>query len=193
MDTDAARHPERFTGLIEHLESHAGTCTGAEPPTVRGGNRGYALAFYALPGDGPVTVVSNGLRFQALRVSLEQELACTLRAGQAEAARHLVDTVCGLAMERETGVEDDTILDNGRPLFTGTAVHGAISGPHPYFPEEFDTFHDDTGTATLQVMTLVPATAPELALATEQGVTRLRELWTEHGTDVLDIERDSAV
>jgi len=189
VDTDAARHPERFTGLIEHLERHAGACAGAEPPTVHGGNRGYALAFYALPENGPVTVISNGLRFQAVSASLEQELACTLHADQAEAARHLVDTVCGLVIERGQGVDEDVMLDNGNPLLAGTDIHGVIAGPHPFFPEDFDLFHDESDTVALRVVTLVPATAADLAFANEFGVERLRERWAEEGTDVLDVER----
>lgn len=193
VDTDAARHPERFTGLIEHLERHAGLCSGAEPPTVRGGNRGYALAYYELPDGGPVTVVSNGLRFQPLTTLLEQELACTVHADTAEAARYLVDVVCGLAMEREQGLEDGTILDNKSPLLAGTEIHGLIASGHPFFPEEFDLFHDANGALTLRVLTLVPATGPELAFAAEHGVDSLWERWSSGAVDLLDVERGSAV
>jgi len=189
----AVLHPERFDGLLEHWEHYAGAFAGAEPPTVRGGNRGYVLALFQHQTDGTATVISDGLRFQPISAPLEQEIVCTVRADQVGAAHALVDLTCALTINNGEGIAYDQILDNDRALFDGTNMHGAIALPHPYFGEDFDLFHDADGMLQLQMITLVPATEPELVYADEHGADALYRLWHERATDLCDVERACAL
>ena len=191
--TPAARHPERFDGLFEHWELHAGPCAGMEPPNVRGHNRGYVLALFQREEDKMATVVSDGLRFQPITTALEQELACTVRVDQIGAAHALVDLTSALTINNRHGLEYDQILDNDRPVLDGTDMIGVITLPHPYFGEDFDLFHDATGKLQLQMITLVPATEQELVFADEHGAEALYKLWHERSTDLLDVSRPSAI
>jgi hypothetical protein len=180
----AVLHPERFDGLFEHWETHAGECVGIELPTVRGTNRGYVLSLFH-HSTGMATVISDGLRFQPVTSILEQD--------QVGAAHAIVDLTCTLTINNAVGLEYDQILDNDRPLLDGTQMQGVITLPHPYLGERFDLFHDTDGKLQLRMITLVPATEQELVYADEHGADALYEVWHEKRTDLLDVERASAL
>lgn len=178
-----------MAGLIEHLESFAGRCGGAEPPTVRGGNRGYALAFYS--DERTSTVISNGVRFQEVAAVLPEELACTLRTDQEAAAHHIVDVVAAKVIETGRGVEWDQVLVWDGPLLADTEIHGLLAGTHPYFDEGFNTFPVER--PELRIVTLIPATERELALAADKGAEHVVELWAARATPLHDVTRACAV
>lgn len=184
---------ERFAGFVEHVERYAGECTGAEAPTVDGANRGFAIAFFEDADEPSTTTVTNGLRFQRLAVSMPEELACTVRREQTEAARHLLDFTGRLMLSRGQGLEWGTVLRNDTAVLVGTQIYGLIAGPHPYFDDGFDELRDEAGVAELRVVTLVPATPAELVLAQEQDAHALYAIWAEQQTDLADVTRASAV
>ncbi|MBK0865706.1 MAG: suppressor of fused domain protein [Saccharopolyspora sp.] len=181
----------RFIGLAENLERHAGTPTAAEPPNVRGDNRGYGLVFFHLDQYHLSTVISSGLRFQPLGADPAQELACTVYKEQAEAARHLVDVTSELLVESGTHLVPDQIVPNESPLLPGTEFFGVLASGHPLFPPEFTRFTDQEGTEQLQVFTLLPVTLGELNYILDSGVTALRQQWARFEVDVFDLGRPS--
>ena len=181
----------RFIGLAENLERHAGTPTAAEPPNVRGENRGYGLVFFHLEQYHLSTVISSGLRFQPLGADPAQELACTVYKEQAEAARHLVDVTSELLVQSGTHLVPDQIVPNESPLLPGTEFYGVLASGHPLFPPEFTRFTDPDGTEQLQVYTLLPVTLGELNYILDNGVTALRQQWARFEVDVFDLGRPS--
>ncbi|WP_243791417.1 suppressor of fused domain protein [Saccharopolyspora gloriosae] len=181
----------RFIGLAENLERHAGTPTAAEPPNVRGENRGYGLVFFHLEQYHLSTVISSGLRFQPLGAEPAQELACTVYKEQAEAARHLVDVTSELLVQSGTHLVPDQIVPNESPLLPGTEFYGVLASGHPLFPPEFTRFTDPDGNEQLQVYTLLPVTLGELNYILDHGVTTLRQQWARFEVDVFDLGRPS--
>ncbi|GAA3363467.1 MULTISPECIES: suppressor of fused domain protein [Saccharopolyspora] len=181
----------RFIGLAENLERHAGTPTAAEPPNVRGENRGYGLVFFHLEQYHLSTVISSGLRFQPLGADPAQELACTVYKEQAEAARHLVDVTSELLVQSGTHLVPDQIVPNEAPLLPDTEFYGVLASGHPLFPPEFTRFTDPEGVEQLQVYTLLPVTLGELNYILDNGVTALRQQWARFEVDVFDLGRPS--
>ncbi|GAA4852620.1 suppressor of fused domain protein [Saccharopolyspora rosea] len=195
MTTDQERAAmggaHRFKGLAESLERHAGKPTGAEPPNIRGDNRGYGLVFFYCEQYHLSTVISTGLRFQPLGAEPAQELACTVYKEQAEAARHLVDLTSELLVRQRTHLVPDQIVPNEEPLLPGTEFHGVLASGHPLFPPEFTRFTDPDGIEQLQVFTLLPVTLGELNFILDHGVTALRQEWSRFEVDVFDLGRPS--
>ncbi|GAA2819643.1 suppressor of fused domain protein [Saccharopolyspora taberi] len=181
----------RFVGLAENLERHAGRPTAAEPPNVRGDNRGYALVFFHQERYHLTTVISSGLRFQPLGAEPAQELACTVYKEQAEAARHLVDMTAEVLVKQRTHLVPDQIVPNEQPLLPQTEFHGVLASGHPMFPPEFTRFTDADGVEQLQVFTLLPVTLGELNFILDNGVTALRQQWARFEVDVFDLGRPS--
>lgn len=181
----------RFIGLAENLERYAGRPTGAEPPNVRGNNRGYGLVFFHLEKYHLTTVISSGLRFQSIGADPAQELACSVYKEQAEAARYLVDLTAELLMTKSTHLVPDQIVPNEQPLLPDTEFHGVLASGHPLFPPEFTRFTDASGVEQLQVFTLLPVTLGELNYILDHGVTALRQQWARFEVDVFDLGRPS--
>lgn len=181
----------RFIGLAENLERHAGTPIGAEPPNVRGDNRGYGLVYFNFDEYHLTTVISSGLRFLPLGADPAQELACTVYREQADAARHVVDVTAELLVKEQTYLVPDQIVPNEKPLLAGTEFHGVLASGHPLFPPEFTRFVDADGIEQLQVFTLLPVTLGELNYILDYGVTSLRQQWARFEVDVFDLGRPS--
>lgn len=180
-----------FAGLPEVLERQAGTPTAAEPPNVRGADRGYGLAFFHREEFHLTTVVSSGLRFQPLGAPLPQELACTVYKEQAEAGRYLVDLTAELLVRTRTHLVPDQVVPNREPLLPNTEFHGVLAGGHPLFDSEFTRFTDGRDEETLQVFTLLPVTLGELNYVLDRGVDSLRQQWARFEVDVFDLGRPS--
>jgi hypothetical protein len=51
------------------------------------------------------SVVTNGLRFQELDEELPEELVCSMRTGQQDAAQYLVDTVAQMVLGNGAALE----------------------------------------------------------------------------------------
>jgi hypothetical protein len=183
----------RFVGLAENLERHAGRPAGAEPPNIRGENRGYALVYFELDEYHITTVISSGLRFQPLGAEPAQELACTVYKEQGPAARHLVDITAELLVNEGTHLVPDQVVPNERPLLPNTEIHGVLASGHPMFPPEFTRFVDPDGVEQLQVFTLLPVTLGELNYILDHGVSALRQQWARFEVDVFDLGRPSVV
>ncbi|RCW43581.1 suppressor of fused protein SUFU [Halopolyspora algeriensis] len=181
----------RFVGLAENLEYYAGTPSGAEPPNVRGDNRGYGLVFFQREEYHLTTVISSGLRFQPIGAEPAQELACTVYREQAEAARYLVDLTAQLLVNMGTHVVPDQVIPNEEPLLANTEFHGVLTSGHPLFPAEFTRFTDADGVEQLQVFTLLPVTLGEINFALDSGVSALRQQWSRFEVDVFDLGRPS--
>lgn len=187
----AQRGAHRFIGLAENLEHYAGSPTGAEPPNVRGDDRGFGLVFFYREPYHLSTVISSGLRFQPLGADPTQELACSVYREQAEAARHLVDITAELLVTQRTYLVPDQIVPNEQPLLPNTEFHGILASGHPLFPPDFTRFTDDQGVEQLQVFTLLPVTLGELNFILDHGVTKLRQEWARFEVDVFDLGRPS--
>jgi hypothetical protein len=185
---------EPFAGLLPHLERYLGPVGEFEEPTVLGYNRGYGLFFCYAP-NYIVSVVTNGLRFQRLTVVYPQELVCTVRVDQRKDAHLLVPLTAGIVMQRGSGLMIDEIILSAdpEPIVPGTEIAGVIAANHPYADDGFDTLTTPTGAVELQLITLIPATRPELELAQRSGIDALYDIWEKEGTDLLDMRRPSTV
>ncbi|WP_433631209.1 suppressor of fused domain protein [Nocardia sp. CA-120079] len=183
----------QFPNLLEHNSGHLGKFRYAEAAEIDGRNRGYDLAFFD-NDEYPVTsVITNGLRFQEVSSLLPEELVCTLRTGQEGFAHHIVDITAGLVLRNRRGIEYDSVLTNATPLIDGTEIHGVIGYPSPFFGDEFDLLRDPDGQPVLQLITLLPITRQEAEFAGDNSPDELWEIWQENRTDLLDINRGSAL
>lgn len=190
-DTAALGGAHRFVGLAENLERHAGRPTDAEPPNVRGSDRGYGLVFFQAEEYHLTSVISSGLRFQPIGADPAQELVCTVYREQAEAARYLVDLTAQLLVELGTHLVPDQIVPNEQPILANTEFHAILASGHPLFPPEFTRFTDSEGVEQLQVFTLLPVTLGELNYVLDNGVAALRRQWARFEVDVFDLGRPS--
>ncbi|MFF3948168.1 suppressor of fused domain protein [Streptomyces sp. NPDC001902] len=164
-----------------------------EGPTAGGGNRGFGL-FFCRSGDRDlVTAVTNGLRFRNLTAIMPLELACTLRLEQRAAARALTVLAAALALRTGEGPTFDQVVPAPEPLVPGTRIEGVMIAPHPYALDGFESLVNADGRPELQLLTVVPVTADEIAYVGEHGPDALYEQWEEQETDLLDVTRTAAV
>ncbi|WP_433602205.1 suppressor of fused domain protein [Nocardia sp. CA-135953] len=183
----------QFPNLLEHNTGHLGKFRYAEPAEIEGRNRGYDLVFFDNEEYPVTSVITNGLRFQELSSLLPEELVCTLRTGQEGFAHYLVDVTAGLVLQNRRGLEYDSVLVNDSPLIKETEIHGVMGYPSPFFGDEFDLLRDADGQPVLQLITLLPITQQEAEFASENSPDELWEIWQENRTELLDINRGSAL
>ncbi|MFE3188737.1 suppressor of fused domain protein [Nocardia sp. NPDC059240] len=183
---------QKFTGLLEHLERRLGPVQRVESANTDNGNRGYDLTFYDVEEPPVTTVVTNGLRFQNITSMLPEELVCSLRSDQQHIAHYLVDSIASMIIRNRRGMEFGSIFENDQPIVEGTEIVGVIAHVNPTFDQGFNLFPDATA-PVLQMITLVPVTAPEIDFAHGEGEDALFEVFWLNRTNVLDVHRRSAV
>jgi hypothetical protein len=104
-----------------------------------------------------------------------------------------------MVLDDGAGVVVGTIIPGDRPLSEDTAMTamtGVTCAQRPFADAEFDTVRDADGKVEMQTITLVPVSSAEIALATEQGIDALFEIWERQETDLADLTdlaRPSAV
>lgn len=183
----------RFQGFQEHVTTFLGEVERVLSAQSADGNRGYDLVFCHQSEMDVWSVVTNGLRFQELDEELPEELVCSVRTGQQDAAQYLVDTVAQMVLGNGAALEYGRLVPGPEPLLPGTAIQGIIALAHPYAPDEFDLLKDAYGTVELQLVTLVPVTKAESDYLATNGVEPMHAKWQEAESDLLDIYRPSAV
>ncbi|AUG81714.1 hypothetical protein CFP65_7112 [Kitasatospora sp. MMS16-BH015] len=183
---------QRYQGLLEHLTERLGPVRSVEPARSERGNRGYDLAFYSQAEPPITTVVSNGLRFQQVAAIRPEELVCSLLPDQQHLARHLVDSIASLIIRHKQGMEYGSVFHNDRPIIEETEITGVVGQVSPLFGRDFDLF-PNADAATLQLITLVPITTPEVAFIQAEGADKLFEVFYLNRTNILDVGRRSAV
>jgi hypothetical protein len=184
---------QKYSGFLDHIQEFLGPVTSAEPPTIDGGNRGFAIFFCDSTDGDLVSAVTNGLRFQKITAIMPLELACTLHKDQQSAARVLIALTATLTIQKGEGPAFDQVIPAPEPLIPGTEIEGVMIVPHPYIEDGFESLLNSEGQTELQILTLVPVTAAEIAFSEENGPDALYEIWEEQETDLLDINRPSAV
>jgi hypothetical protein len=98
-----------------------------------------------------------------------------------------------MVLDGGAGVVSGTIIPGEQPLAGGSAMTGVICAEHPFADAAFDTVLDADGKPEMQIITLIPASPAELALATERVADTVFERWEQQETDLADINRPSAV
>ncbi|MBG0566744.1 suppressor of fused domain protein [Actinoplanes aureus] len=184
---------EKYSGFLDHIQSYLGPVRETEPPTVTGGNRGYALFFCRTPDDDLLSVVTNGLRFQPITAVLPQELVCTVHSVQRKAAHLITALTAEVVMKGRRGLALEQVIPSPGPLVPDSDIGGVIAAAHPYADDEFDMLRSAEGAVELQLITLIPATTGELLYAERHGTGALFEQWETRETDLLDAFRRSAV
>ncbi|HEY0451512.1 suppressor of fused domain protein [Actinophytocola sp.] len=184
---------EKFSGFVDHIQHYLGTIRDGEPPTVGGGNRGYALFFLVNASGDLVSVVTNGLRFQRIRAVRPQEFVCTLRAQYEQQARFLTILTADQVIRTGVGLVFDQVVLADNILIPDSQIQGIIASTHPYVDEDLEDLTDDNGEVELQILTLIPITGPEGRLAQESGADALYDRWEAQETDLLNPFRPSAV
>ena len=182
-----------FAGFLPQITEHLGPVQWVEDATAHGPNRGFAVLYLNAPGNEIGSAVTNGLRFQNIKTVFPQELCCSLLAEQEETAHKIVVQVARMVLDGGAGLVSGTIIPGDQPLAEGSAMTGVICAEHPFADAEFDTVRDADGKAEMQIITLIPATPTELALATNQGTDALFEIWEQQATDLADLNRPTVV
>jgi hypothetical protein len=184
---------EKFSGFLDHIQRHLGQIRDGEPPTVGGGNRGYALFFLLNAGGDLVSVVTNGLRFQRIRAVKPQEFVVTVHARFERQAHFLAVITADQVIRTGVGLVFDQVVLADQPLIPESQIQGVIASTHPYIDSDLEDMPGADGDIELQLLTLIPVTGAEGRLAQQQGADALYDRWEERQTDLLDIARASAV
>ena len=193
-----AAAPGAFGGFLPQLTGRLGPVRWVEAATAEGGDRGFAVFYLGAPGGEVGTAVTNGLRFQRTAAPVPRELCCTLLLDQEETAHRIVVQVARMVLAGGQGGAGGAVLSHGtlipgeRPLAPGSALVGVVCAGHPFTDAEFDVVRGADGRIELRIITLIPATAAELALAAERGVETLFELWEARQADLADVNRACA-
>ncbi len=185
--------PERFEGLLDHVERYLGTTRYAQSAEIEGRNRGFAVGIHDHPERPMVSAVTTGVRFQAMRSPLPLEFACSAKPGQEDEAAFLVHVFADMAVRNGADVEYDDGFLNDEPLIPGTSIFGLLAAPHPRADEMFNLFRNAKDELQAQFVTLVPITAAEADYLQTHETGELFDLWDAEGTDLLDIYRQSAI
>ncbi|MFE6862799.1 suppressor of fused domain protein [Nocardia sp. NPDC057668] len=182
----------RFPGLLEHIEQRLGPVQRVESAKTAAGNRGYDLTFYENDQPPVTTVVTNGLRFQAITSMLPEEIMCSLRSDQQHIAMYLVDSMASLILKNKQGMEYGSVFENSKPLIEGTKITALVGHTNLIHDVGFNLFpgHD---APKLQLITMVPITGYEVDFIKEEGPDMLFEVFRDNRTNILDVQRESAV
>ena len=145
------------------------------------------------PPDSPVR--EKAFRHPDLDVRSPVQPLSSLQPATAAA---LEQELAALGVTREYGFYDVRAgrwgsLILSEPLIPGTEIEGVVIVPHPYIEDGFESLVNADGRTELQLLTVVPVTAAEIAYAEEHGPDALYEQWEEQETDLLDVTRTSAV
>lgn len=181
-----------FAGFLPQIVEYLGPVQWLEEPTAHGPNRGFAVLYLRAPDSEVGSAVTNGLRFQKTTAVFPQELCCTLLADQEEVAHRIVVQVAQMILEAGAGVTTGAVIPGQEPFAPGSEMVGVVCADHPFVDAEFDAVRDADGKVEMQIITLIPAAAAELALAAEQGTDALFDVWEAEGTDLGDLTRAAA-
>ena len=182
-----------FARFLPQAAEYLGPLQWVESPTAHGPNRGFAVLYFHTPGTEVGHAVTSGLRFRKIRVVFPQELCCSLLAEQEETAHRILVMTARMILESGAGVFSGTIIPGERPLAPGSEMVGVICTENPCADDEFNVVRDADGKVEMQIISLIPASAAELALAAEHGEQALFEAWEQDDSDVADLTRPSAV
>jgi hypothetical protein len=141
-----------------------------------------------------VTFASLGLSTAPITAVYPQEIVCSVVDGQDGAAGHLVRIAVELALRQGRGLINEDVIPNDGPLLQDTQIHGVLVASHPALGDSFNVvFGPDRESVTAELMTLIPLTDKEIALANREGVQSLIALLDVADVDLLDVTRESAV
>lgn len=158
------------------------TFLGVEPIEV--------LRFEPIPGEW--AYLSLGMSRQPMTAASDTvvsaqgpraELMLHVRADDrfADAWRRLAVLAAAPAVEGVVYLPDMTV-DTGQPLAAGSRCTGAVIAASAIAGIE-------TPEGAVRIHQALPATSTELAWSRVHGTPQLRERWTQHGTDLLDLAR----
>jgi hypothetical protein len=182
-----------FAGFLPQIVEHLGPVQWLEEPTAHGPNRGFAVLYLGAPESEVGSAVTNGLRFQKITAVFPQELCCTLLTDQEEFAHRIVIQVAQMILEAGAGITTGTAIPGHEPFAPDSELIGVVCADHPFAAADFDTVRDADGDVEMQIITLIPAGAAELALAAQQGTDALFDVWEAEATDLADLTRLSAL
>lgn len=183
--------PERFTGLLEHVERHLGPVRAGRPAELGGRNRGFAIAVHAHADGNMVSAVTTGVRFHRVEGLAPPEFVCSALRGQEDEACYFAHLIADRVVRGGQGYDYGDVYVDAEPLIPGSLIQGLWAAPHPYLDEEFDFFHDGRGELALRFITLIPITLAESRLLAESE-DELEEIWEASDTNLLDLYRPSA-
>jgi hypothetical protein len=188
----AGRAHGAFGGFLPQITGRLGPVREYEAATAHGGDRGFAVLHLGAPGGEVVAAVTDGLRWHRLGGAHPLELCCTLLTEQAEKAHRIVVQVAEMALEYGLALTSGTIIHGEQPLAPDCEPVGVVCAGRPFIDAEFELVHGADGRVELQILTLIPATAAELALAAEHGADALYTRWSDFDGDLADLARPSA-
>jgi hypothetical protein len=169
-----------------HYDRYLGESDDAEPmPGIR-------ILDYQPDTVAFVTFASLGLSASGVTAVYPQEVICSVRGGQDGAADYLVRSVVELVMQSGRGVINEDVIPNDGPLLEDTQIYGILVASHPYLPDEFNVVFGPGRAVVTDLMTLIPITDKEIALAQNDGIDALITRLEESGVDLFDVTRDSA-
>ena len=119
---------------------------------------------------------------------LPEELACSLWDGQENVAHYLVDSTASMILHNGRGLEFGMVIENRQPIINGTDIQAILAHRTPFFGGTFDVYPDNQQ-PELQIISLIPITTGEAALARDEGPDALFTRFKEHRANILDVRR----
>lgn len=193
--SDPHTDPDRYEGLLEHVERHLGQVLYGQPPdAVDGRNRGFAIGFHAHPERDLVSAATTGVRFQRVAARMPEEFVLSALTGQEGEAGYLVHVVADRVVRSGRGMEYGGGYLNAEPLIPGSQISGLVAASHPFAGSQFDLFLDGAGQPVLQFISLIPITRPEYDFMQSGRTLRdLSRLFVAADVDPMDVYRPSAL
>lgn len=168
--------------LSDHFTRFLGDGKRAEQLT-----RGVELWRYERPEFISFTTV--GLSTLDVAALKPQELVCSVQSGQDGAAAHLVKTMLEQIIATDRGPVVDQLIPAKNPILERTNIYGLLATTHPYLDEAFNVMRDAGGNIAIQIVTLLPLTAPEVRQAESAGLDALIDILEEANPPLLDVTR----
>lgn len=136
-----------------------------------------------------VSFITNGLSTVDVAALKPQELVCSVQPGQDGAAAQLVTTMLDQIIATDRGPVVDQLIPAKTPILERTNIYGLLATTHPFLDDAFNVVRDTDGTITVQIVTLLPLTAPEVRQAESAGLDALIDLLEEVNPPLLDVTR----
>ncbi|WP_258349010.1 suppressor of fused domain protein [Saccharopolyspora gregorii] len=139
------------------------------------------------------SVSTLGLCRKRITAIYPQELVCSVKPEQAGAAQVLVRGTLEMIASLGRGMVHQSVITNEEPLLPETDIHGVLVAAHPYLDDAFNVVFGPGRTVLVDIMTLIPITAAEAALARGGNVERLLDAFEAADPELTDITRRSVV
>lgn len=183
LDEDDSPAPQRPG---ERIPDHFGRFLGSGR-LVETLQRGVQLWRYERPEF--VSYATCGLSELDVVAPKPQELVCSVRRGQDQAAEHLVRTLFETILETGAGPLPSQVYRSEQPILARTRITGVLATTHPYLDDAFHVLRDAEGGIRVQVVTLLPVTEDEIERGSGAEAETIETVLEKTNPPLLDVTR----